>query len=243
MGVLSCCHARARPFSMHTSSHAAFEVQKVWVLTRRSRRGSRSPRSRKELGRYARWVVERRRGASLFLSPGTPWSSSVSTMKIEPEALARGQAFPPSGCLLARPFSPMGVRPIAGRWLTPCWNPCFPGYDRGSGRTPMSLVPDRRAAAGERGTCRMPTDPNSELRTRRPLARLGCVTFVGLDPRITLSVYWLPSSHFSVVPAATDARIAPDHDARSKPSRQNESCRRLTGASHEVAEVKLCSRH
>jgi hypothetical protein len=48
---------RRHPRVEHTSSRAAFEAQKVRVSTRRNRRGSRSPRSRKEFGRFARWVV------------------------------------------------------------------------------------------------------------------------------------------------------------------------------------------
>src|SRR5258707_183723 len=45
------------------------------------------------------------------------------------------------------------LRELRGpRLFPPCWNPCFLESNPGSGRTPMSLVPDRQAAAGGRGT-------------------------------------------------------------------------------------------
>jgi hypothetical protein len=48
------------------------------------------------------------------------------------------------------------------------------------------------------------------------------VHFVGLDPRVALSAYWPLSSHFSVVRAATDARVEPEHDAQSEYDAQSE---------------------
>ena len=53
---------------------------------------------------------------------------------------------------------------------------------RTDANVPGALVPHRQAAAGERETAGRRTEPNSEPRTRRPLARLGCVAVVGLDP-------------------------------------------------------------
>jgi hypothetical protein len=41
------------------------------------------------------------------------------------------------------------------------------------------------------------------------------VVILGLDPRITLSAYWPPSSHFSVVRADADAQVEPERDVRT----------------------------
>jgi hypothetical protein len=41
------------------------------------------------------------------------------------------------------------------------------------------------------------------------------VVILGLDPRITLSAYWPPSSHRSVVRADAGARVEPEQDVRT----------------------------
>src|SRR5450759_1443677 len=50
------------------------------------------------------------------------------------------------------------------------------------------------------------------------------VVILGLDPRIALIPYRLNSSHFSVVRAATDARVRPEHDGRRPHVHHNENC-------------------
>src|SRR5450759_3647585 len=50
------------------------------------------------------------------------------------------------------------------------------------------------------------------------------VVILGLDPRIALIPYRLNSSHFSVVRAATDARVKPEHDGRRPHVHHNENC-------------------
>jgi hypothetical protein len=93
-----------------------------------------------------------------------------------------------------------------------------------------------RSVTGQTAAGKKPLPRETEPMTDREcLARSRMCDCRGVRPEDhSLSACWSPSAHFSIVHAATDARVEPEHDARSE---ANVILRIATGAPWRDAPV------